>query len=1123
MKKRRFIYLVIIFCFVFNLIPFPNVYGDGESITVLTIENDTYGDVGAGANTKIDVNGSVYGSVSAAGENSSLNVKGDVYLDNNRQINSSNSGSINVEGNVVASSEENTTFMATHDNAQIVVNGTVTGNSILISDNSHITLNGGTVSSIMLDIGQTPENSGSSISGSINIVSNGNQTSALSTSFNSEADLTGNITNNNENGTGIAASNNSTVHLSGDINTSESGSPINASTGATVVVEGAVNGGRIDAYDENTHVSVESGTVNYVMVLDNANLTGQLNIDAKDNSLGLFASDNGNVDIIGDITNNNENGTAIASTDGASVKVEGNITSSQNIAIEARNNASVDITGNVIGEIYTRNELPTDSTSVNVTGNLTGDISSNDGNTSIEISGNVDGDIRSFGDNSSIVVGAINGNIFADGNSSVTVNSGNVNSASISGGATVTVEDKIEGPVSITGKKSTLIGATGIDSSYSGLTVDDNASVHIQGDVRTDYGYAVTATNNSDVNVNGDVKNETEGYAVFASNSSDIIVNGNVVGTITAINAQESSIVTVKKSVSGNIDASGGSTVAVSENVTGSVKASGEETTVNIDGTLDGVIIASGDGTTITAAKGDVGNVSVTEGATVNINGVINGLANISGEESSLNGAKGVNSSGLGLQANNGASVHIEGDVSAQKLYAVIAANDSEIEIDGDVHNDNPDDGRAIIAISDAEVTVGGNVSGATNAIKTLDDGTVNVDGNVTAGETGIIASDGGSVNIKGNVTSDDIGIQVTIGNITGDAQSTVVVNGTVDGANKAVELAVGEGIDTDAVISALPQIIVQSLETEGDMVVVTSQSENVDQSAVTEALISQIHYIVNQEGIDSANISVFGTEKKSTNGNDYVVAKETSKITLKSTNDGYVVCSVSAGKYATIEENEDGSYTITVERGGDLNLVASVKEKPAENDDSDNNQGDDGSTTGDNGNVQNQGGNTSDDTGNGQNQGDNGNGDSPSVPGNPAKPDWPHDNGNHWGRPNHPYNPWQNTGNNQGNNGRPQNAYSDYLLMPDYSSMILTINLVGRNRSTVLRTDLEVFQKAGFATVNIVTEDASLFMAMANLLELYGGSSRCTFVRNGNTVELWVRDALVVTVTLVKKDPIAA
>ena len=41
MKKRRFIYLVIIFCFVFNLIPFPNVYGDGESITVLTIENDT--------------------------------------------------------------------------------------------------------------------------------------------------------------------------------------------------------------------------------------------------------------------------------------------------------------------------------------------------------------------------------------------------------------------------------------------------------------------------------------------------------------------------------------------------------------------------------------------------------------------------------------------------------------------------------------------------------------------------------------------------------------------------------------------------------------------------------------------------------------------------------------------------------------------------------------------------------------------------------------------------------------------------------------------------------------------------------------------------------------------------
>ena len=58
---------------------------------------------------------------------------------------------------------------------------------------------------------------------------------------------------------------------------------------------------------------------------------------------------------------------------------------------------------------------------------------------------------------------------------------------------------------------------------------------------------------------------------------------------------------------------------------------------------------------------------------------------------------------------------------------------------------------------------------------------------------------------------------------------------------------------------------------------------------------------------------------------------------------------------------------------------------------------------------------------------------------------------------------------------------------------------------------------------VNIITEDASLYMAMSNLLELYGNANQAMFSRNSNSVELWVNGTLVVTVTLEKKDKQAA
>ena len=51
-------------------------------------------------------------------------------------------------------------------------------------------------------------------------------------------------------------------------------------------------------------------------------------------------------------------------------------------------------------------------------------------------------------------------------------------------------------------------------------------------------------------------------------------------------------------------------------------------------------------------------------------------------------------------------------------------------------------------------------------------------------------------------------------------------------------------------------------------------------------------------------------------------MAKETTKLTVKSIGNGSIAA-VTAGQYATVVNNGDGSYTITVNRGGDLRLMA--------------------------------------------------------------------------------------------------------------------------------------------------------------------------------------------------------
>ena len=132
-----------------------------------------------------------------------------------------------------------------------------------------------------------------------------------------------------------------------------------------------------------------------------------------------------------------------------------------------------------------------------------------------------------------------------------------------------------------------------------------------------------------------------------------------------------------------------------------------------------------------------------------------------------------------------------------------------------------------------------------------------------------------------------------------------------------------------NAIINALPEIIVQTIpQEEGvDMVLVTSSDLSKENKAkVTEELLAQINYIVNTEGLDTANVAVYGAEV----WEGGLMAKETVKLTVMALNGGSLAA-FTAGDYATVEANNDGTYTVTVNRGGDLRLKANFIAKPGE------------------------------------------------------------------------------------------------------------------------------------------------------------------------------------------------
>ena len=227
------------------------------------------------------------------------------------------------------------------------------------------------------------------------------------------------------------------------------------------------------------------------------------------------------------------------------------------------------------------------------------------------------------------------------------------------------------------------------------------------------------------------------------------------------------------------------------------------------------------------------------------------------------------------------------------------------VEVSGDVKSE----GAGVTAVAGAAVTVGGDVTAAGYGVNIgwhwCDDAgaTIIVKGDVTVtGDLSAVVcdvendcdNDNGTIIVAGDVHSEgSTDLQVDCSDYT-DALKTM----------ENVQLAVGS-VDPDKVSASIYDI---------------DQHKPLDQDAAKELLLESIRYIVSiDEDSETDAISYEGT--KDFHGFNTAYAGD--KITVSVDTEGRTLESFTAGKYAEVSQNEDGTWTVLVKDGGDLKLCA--------------------------------------------------------------------------------------------------------------------------------------------------------------------------------------------------------
>ena len=771
-------------------------------------------------------------------------------------------------------------------------------------------------------------------------------------------------------GEGCAITTNSTVE--GDVY------GIYATNGADVDAEGSVSastdgGAGVYAAGEETNVYVNATAEGDIGVEATDGATVQVTGHVQGQSYGVKASNGAEVEVDGGIPENGkrgsigilaESGASVTSHNGAegvsgAIQATGSGTlveitdggaysSAEGVStVKAADGATIRITaGNTVAdgehsyavEVVGENSsvvaanvmaVESDGTAVVVSGKgssatLTGDVQGDNG-----ISASQGGSVQAQGDVTAALVGVSawgeNSQVTVQGSVESTKDGGEAISAE---GATVVVEKDVTGKyLGISAEEEAVVlvkGNVTVDGTNpAGIIAQSGSTVTVLEEVSSNY-YGVVATGeDTDVNV-GSVtltSDAADTMGISAVNGGNVTVVNNVTGGEISVYALAGGTVTVCGDVTNTSTTEDAVAVRVTDaesivNVEGDVAAKGLWALglmVTNEGSAEVFGDVSGDGNAV-----DVQNASAYVHGDVNSNKGYGVAASVSSSSSQIvDPQAGAISGGSGDSPES--IVYVDGDVKggASGIYA----SGSIVNIGGDVSGKD----CAVEAYSSASVYVEGDALGGYNGIMASGDTTIVVGGDVTSQGMAVAAVNGSLVDVIGDVTAtgtDSFGI-VSSGNDNLAYASDVTADGTavvfLDGEDSSIVVTgtaagtYGFAVCEDLLATESGNIfLVKDLD--GDFGILDGQTGEVTLADETQAeqIAELVYYIVNRVSMRGATLT--GT---STTLNDYETAQEGDELIVS----GKRIKSVSAGDNVNIIENEDGTFTIQVLRGGELDI----------------------------------------------------------------------------------------------------------------------------------------------------------------------------------------------------------
>jgi hypothetical protein len=362
-----------------------------------------------------------------------------------------------------------------------------------------------------------------------------------------------------------------------------------------------------------------------------------------------------------------------------------------------------------------------------------------------------------------------------------------------------------------------------------------------------------------------------------------------------------------------------------------------------------GAASASGSSGIVTVDKDAIGSdgnsgVNASNGGTVIVKG------NVSSKNNS-----GVSAFAASNLSDNGGTVNVGGNVSSENGRGVSATYNSKINVDGNVSTSS-DSNTSVVAGINSEVNVGGDVSSNSVGIIASVDSKVNVGGDVTTLGLGLAAHDDSEVNVVGNIFSNNgVGVQAYLngevnvsGNVSttstnlsaiqidntsrmfvgndvtagGESTSAITINIRQEKPNNSYLVILGK------ITSSAPAIELSTIKTTPDSIKTEEDMANaapdivvnsIDTTGLNETLVAEkINYIINH---NADELSISGAKSYTANGNIYQAATAGTEVII-TPNAGYTLSEEGTDGISLVN-NGNGTYTIMIPKGGNINLTA--------------------------------------------------------------------------------------------------------------------------------------------------------------------------------------------------------